>query len=218
MGRLPAFIVITAAVFLGLAGRATRAAQGSDAREDAIKASYRQAFARDPQAGEVQHWKGRTDWSVVEDLVKLHRGYIQASEPVREEVIRNSYKWAFGRAATGDEVKHWAGRRDWGVARDLNRNHLAYIRANEPARNEVIGRAYHDILKRAQARRNRQLAEAGRPVRPDLHGDRPGPDPRKPDRVAEAGKPVRLPGVVTSQVTGNGRGLDDQPTPVLWSG
>lgn len=146
--RRSALVVLSLLALVGLCS-ATASAAPPPARDDQIKASYRQAFAREPQAGEVQHWNGRSDWSDADDLVRLHRSYIQASEPVREEVVRNSYKWSLGRPGTEDEVRYWRGRRDWQVGRDLVRLHLAFIRANEPVANDVIDAAFKSVLKRA---------------------------------------------------------------------
>jgi len=134
------FALFLAIVSLGLPAFAA----GSD-DADRTAAAYMLALGRLPAMDDAAHLSTPAKGSI-EDTQAALRKALQADQRLYREVIQASYRDAFGRQATGDEIKRLTG--DPKTYTDLMRQHLQTLADNAAAYEDVMHRAYQLVIDR----------------------------------------------------------------------
>jgi hypothetical protein len=123
-------------------------------REELVRQSYHEALGRAPQAGEINHWVGRSDWRTKHDLVSFHRQFIRQNAQAARGVVVASYQAVFLRAPSEDEIRFWLPHVRQGMTcAELESRHRQFLanqapKTPEPRRDPWIGQAFQEVLGR----------------------------------------------------------------------
>lgn len=120
--------------------------QAEGIRRTVIKRAFQRALGRDPYTEEVDRWLPQvaSDGMLYKELVaKL--GVARKDEELN---IKRSYRDAFGREATDQEVASWKARRDWSTYADLIKKHRSTITSDEKVREDLLNRSYFAVYWR----------------------------------------------------------------------
>lgn len=74
-----------------------------------IRASYRNAFGREPTSEELQHWLSQPPLTAVQ-LTERHRAHLKQNQAARREIIVRSYENVLKRAPSAENLAYWDTR------------------------------------------------------------------------------------------------------------
>lgn len=103
--------------------------------ERTIDRSYRDAFGREPQAGEKQSWLDQGQLSLAE-LIDRHRGHLRRDDFTRGDTITRSYRSILKRAPNANEFRYWdiRVRQSGETYAEMEDTHRKYV-AQNPSEN-----------------------------------------------------------------------------------
>jgi hypothetical protein len=110
-----------------------------------IVRSYHDAFGRDPQQGEIDHWMGQATSDSHAGLLAQHRNWLRQDRGAQEGAVRESYMTVFGYSPNSGsgEMRHWLPQAAQGVTyQDMVNAHMQYLRSDAGARESTIYRSY----------------------------------------------------------------------------
>lgn len=125
-------------------------------RDSMVRESYSEALGREPQAGEVNYWVGRTDWRTRADLIKFHRDFLKKDAGAAREAVVASYQRVLKRAPSEGEINYWLPQvqKNGTTCAELEANHRQFL-ASQPApaleikRDPWIEQAFQEVLGRS---------------------------------------------------------------------
>lgn len=122
-------------------------------KKERVITSYMIAFGRQPNSGELTYWTGRENLSV-EQLVNLHNQFLNSNTDEKRKVIARAFENSYGYAPNENQVKENM-RSSYNYTQWMG-NHLAYLRSNATAWNDMISKVYWNVCKRGATDNDRR--------------------------------------------------------------
>ena len=117
----------------------------------AVRAAYSAAGLGAPGDAMLNFWQ--RDLAKYPRVVSVLSTDIRSFNEARKRHVDESYRTAFGRPSSADEVKYWQTRDDWfgkpsKPSESLLELHRNYIKENDTASREVVENSYVNALRR----------------------------------------------------------------------
>ncbi|MDB5193141.1 MAG: hypothetical protein JWQ96_2704 [Segetibacter sp.] len=124
------------------------AQNANQVKSETIKASYLIALGKKATDGEVNYWMGQNlpGNDMLKTLVENHRQYMQGNPEVEKDMIRRSFKNAYGRDPNNNEVLQ--NMRENKTYSEWINNHVAWLRKTPSDYEHAIRNAYQIVLGR----------------------------------------------------------------------
>lgn len=122
-------------------------------REALIHNAFRTTFGRDASAAELKAWADKISGGKMTsfaDLVGNLRGIVKGDPSHQASIVRLSYKTAFNRNETADELKYWKGviGKSGTHFSEMMSIHREFIKKDKNTRTALINGSYKEVFNR----------------------------------------------------------------------